>query len=346
MQKFPQVRNALLIAIAGSVLAGCGSDGTSKSSSNRVAGTDYQPVTKTQQPPLKIDQHNTHAVASSTLKSILLSDASSNALDQAVYATHEQSASVPAGEIATGIVLNVRPIACIYGGTFTIGLSIKNGNGDYQLDFNEPMNMQFTTEFDACDQGANKLTGSLMVDFTALIDDLANSQGYDFEAVLNINNLSVEQQGFYPFTFDGKMSYEVSTEDGNWVTTRITADHTLYTADISYQFTEFESIKLVNQSTAEYQYSIFGELADDYLPDSRIRYHTLEPLTGQGFTLPSGGQVAVEGINETLFIDVLNDHDILLSLDLDNNGIIDHQSQSTWQELVLDDLQGGSYRSH
>lgn len=340
MQKIPQVRNALLIAIASCALASCGSGGTSKSSSNRVAGTDYKPVTQTKQTLLEIDQDNTHAVASSTLKSILLSDASSNALNQAVQVTHEQSENLPTSDIATGVILSFNPIACIFGGTFTIGINFENQDSEFQVDFNSPLNMEFTTSFDNCDQGMSKLSGAVVVDFSALLDEVGGDQGYEFAAILNINDLKVDQNGFFPFTFDGQMSYEVATEDGNWVTTRLTANNTLYTADISYQFTEFESIKLVNQSTAEYEYSIFGELADDYIPDSLVRYHTLQPLTGQGFTLPNSGQVAVEGVDETLFIRVLNDHDILLSLDLGNNGIIDHESQSTWQELVLDDLQG------
>lgn len=340
MKKIPQVRNALLIAIASCALASCGSGGTSKSSTNRIAGTDYQPIEKSKQPLLKIDQNNTQAVASSALKSILLSDASSNALDQAVHVTQEQSETLPTSEVATGIVLSFNPIACVFGGTFTMGLNIENGDNEFQVDLDKPLKASFTTDFDNCDQGVSKLSGAVVVDFTTMLDDLVGNQGYQFAAVLNIDNLHVEQQGFYPFTFDGQMSYEVNTEDGNWVTTRIKADHTLYTADISYQFTEFESIKLVNQSTAEYQYSIFGELADDYVPDSMMRYHTIQPLTGQGFTLPSGGEVAVEGIDETLYIRVLNDHDILLSLDMGNDGIIDQESQSTWQELVLDDLQG------
>lgn len=340
MKQIPQVRNALLIAIATCTLASCGSGGTSKSSSNRVAGIDYKPVTQSKQPLISIDQANSHAVASSTLKSILLSDAGSNALDQAVNVTQEQSTTAPAADIATGVLITFNPIACIFGGTFTFGFHFDSGEDDFQVDFNNPLNMSFTTSFDNCDQGVSKLSGAVALDFSTMLSDLAGNQGYEFAAILNINQLNVEQQGFYPFTFDGQMSYEVSTEDGNWVTTRIKADHTLYTADITYQFTEFESIKLVNQSTAEYEYSIFGELADDYIPNSMMRYHTLQPLTGQGFTLPTGGQIAVEGINETLFIQVLNDHDILLSLDLGNNGIIDHESQSTWQELVLDDLQG------
>ena len=89
----------------------------------------------------------------------------------------------------------------------------------------------------------------------------------------------------------------------------------------------------------KYEYILEGELYDSNVEDSLIHYETLDALTGTGFSLPSTGLIVINGANETLFVEVQSEQKLLLQLDKGNDGTIDQEKQTTWQDLVLNDIQ-------
>ena len=322
-----------------SVLCAACDNGTSKSSSNFSSTSNTENIgdqPKTNLRPVVIDESNVKSISSAALKSALLSDFSNTAIDTAVAVTRNKNEKL--ADMATAVVVNLNDIPCAEQGNMTINAIISDQSDPVQLDFENPLTMNFQTLFNGCNQGIATLTGDFLLIFEMLFEELFNYNQYNFEAYAVTNNLTVEQAGFLPYDISGEFYYRISSSDGENSTTEMTAESLYYYADDNYEFSSFESTKDVVKSTGYYVYSMMGELIVQGDDPQVVRYSTIEPMTGTGYTLPVSGILSVEGLNESLLIYILADQTINLFLDLENDGSFDVVTQSTWQELVLNQI--------
>lgn len=325
--------NALGAAVVAAMVTACGSGGTSKSSNGQYAPEPNNNPIETNLTPIEFSSDNFTHVASQSLKSLLLNDAGSNALNRAVTVTTNQNIGLV--DSVTGIILTLAPYPCSNGGDFTLKAVINNSNNNIQLDFNNQLDMSFDAAFRDCNQAGNKLDGDVGLVFTANISQLINNPVYSLESHLNVDALSVEQPNLPGFVFDGTFDYNVSSADGVTVNMEILSNNTVYFADQSYQMLDFSLNKSVNNSTQGYTYYITSEFTDSSNPGAYVAYETLAPLTGKGFSLPTAGLIAVHGSNGTMLVHAQEGENILLQLDLGDDGSIDEEYYSTWEELVL-----------
>jgi hypothetical protein len=337
MKSYKTAMKALGAAVVAVMVTACGSGGTSKSSNynqnspppnNNPAPTDLTPVVLT--------HDNFSGVASQALKSLLLNDAGSNALNKTVTITTDHNLDLV--NKVSGLILTFAPYPCSNGGDASLKAVINNstgGNGNIQLDLNRPLQMSFNAEFRDCDQAGNVLDGDVALVLNANITQLLNATQYNFDSRLDVSSLGVIQPNLPSFTFDGSFQYNFSSEDGNTVNMELVSNNIIYFADENYQMLDFSLSKTVNNATQEYHYFITSEFTDSSNPSAYVAYETVEPLVGKGFTLPDAGQLAVQGANGTVYIHALAQEKLLLKLDLDNDGAIDEEHLTTWQDLVL-----------
>ena len=322
------------ILLAGGLLAAC-NEGTN--SGGNIQRLTPSTVEKPElPPPLSVNEGNFEAVAASALQAIVLSDASVTALDRAMNTSRQQA--VGAKDMATGLRLNFLPVACVYGGDYVMRLQVENSNTNLQLDFNNRLQMLFTTEFNDCNQGGTSFTGALRADFTSLLNDVASGTYYDFEANAQLDDLLIEQIGFYPFFVDGMFHYKLRSADGVNVVTEITSDSYRQNGQVNFQTETFSSVKTVNLQTQAYQYELEGTFVGEVMERGTVTYRTVSPLTGDGYSLPSSGCVEVEGADALLLIEVQPDGTVALSLDEGKDGTIDRETTSTWETMVLSQL--------
>lgn len=322
------------LLLAGGLLAACNDGSNSGGSVQRLAPTEVEKPELP--PPLTVDESNYETVAASALQAIVLSDASVTALDRAMNTSRQQA--VGAKDMATGLRLNFLPVACVYGGDYVMRLQIENSNTNLQLDFNNRLQMLFTTDFNDCNQGGTSLTGAVRADFTSLLNDVASGTYYDFEANAQLSDLLIEQIGFYPFFVDGVFHYKLRSADGINVVTEITSDSYRQNGQVNFQTETFSSTKTVNLQTQAYQYDLEGTFVGEVMERGTVTYRTVSPLTGNGYSLPSGGCVELEGANAILYIEVQSDETVHLSLDIDKDGTIERETTSTWEAMVLSQL--------
>jgi hypothetical protein len=324
------VTRALVLLTVALMATACGK-GTSKSSSGQyVPEPKDEPVDLA---PIELSSSNYTQVASQSLKSLLLNDAGSNALGQSVTVATEQSGDV--ADMVTGIVLTLAPYPCVLGGNFNLRATLNNNNNSAQLDLNQPLHVNFDASFNDCKLDSNGLDGGVSMQFDANIGQLLSGRMYNLSAHVDVQSLSVEQLHLPDFIFEGLFDYKVTSNDGVTVDMEVKSTNSAYFADQSYQLLEFDLHKSVNNVTQAYSYSISSEFTDSVNPNASVAYETQEPLTGTGFAPPTAGRLAVYGNNGTLFIHALRNQYILLQLDLGNDGIIDNQYNTSWEELVF-----------
>lgn len=326
---------ALFWAVASCILAACGKESANGTGSNLV---DLDPALPPA-PQIEISESNYRDVGSSALRTVLLSDASTTAMNQAVTVTRSQEDEL-ANDVASGIDLKFAPISCLNGGSVTLHAIVESTGDDIQVGLNEELALLFNSSFQECDQGGTRLSGSISLDFNAILNNLINNTLYDFHALIDVNDMSIEQQGFFPFYLDGSLSYESSTPDGNTITTRISSNSLRYSADNRYQIEGFESEKVVDLAQQSYSYTLSGSYQEEINGvASTIEYTTHLPLQGNGFALPDSGSIEVYGSGESLFIDVIDQEYVKLSLDTNLDGIAEYEETTTWHDLVLSKLQ-------
>ncbi|MCR6653160.1 MAG: hypothetical protein NVV73_17470 [Cellvibrionaceae bacterium] len=333
MKQYNFAMKALGVAVVAAMITACDGGGTSKSSNNQSPPPQTNPI-PTDLTPVVLNQVNYTSVASQSLKSLLLNDAGSNALNKTVTITTEHNLELV--NRVSGVVLTFAPYFCSNGGSFALKAVINNTNGDrIQLDLNSPLDMAFDAQFNECDQAGNSLDGNVSLKLNANLAQLLNNNQYHFDARMDVNSLSVEQPNMPSFVFDGAFQYKVRSDDGITVAMDILSNNTIYFADESYQMLDFSLNKTVNNASQEYIYFVSSEFTDTSDPSTYVSYQTLEPLLGKGFSLPSAGQLAVQGSNGTVFIHALEQDKLLLQLDLNNDGSIDEEQLTNWEDLVL-----------
>jgi hypothetical protein len=322
---------ALSAAVVAVLVTACGSGGTSKSSNNQTsAPPTHSPVDNNLQ-QVTLTQDNFTDVASQSLKSLLLNEAGTNALNKSIVITTDR-VNPFAQDSVTGIVLTIAPFPCSNAGTIKGTLSLNNAGGGLTLDPSQDVVGTLNAEFDSCDHGGFGLDG----DINGTLD--GNVSKNNFASNLNVNNLTVEQPNFPKFVFDGVFTYNAVSEDFVSVHIDIASRSSVYFADDAYQQFDLTMSKVVNNTTGDYSYQIASDFTDSMHPEAYVSYQTLQPLTGNGFSLPTGGQLAVQGSNGTVYVYPQNEGKLLLELDLDDDGTIDDVTESTWEELVLSSL--------
>lgn len=330
----------LVIAVASAVLAACGSGGSQSSgtpiTANNQTDQGDDKVNAADLPAIDITPENAQLVAGSALKSMLLSDISANAIDSAVTITRDQNAEL--ADMATGIVITMQPMACLYEGSFTIQASLESTGDDIQIDFADNLNLSFDTTFDQCNQGMGNIDGSLSIDFTAVVNELLAYNNFDLDTQVSIDQLTIQQTGYYPFVINGDLNYHVSSPDGVNVVTEVSATDMYYAADNSYQVLEYETYKSVYLPTGEYEYTIYTKYVDQMIENSLIEYQTIEPLRGVGFSVPASGKLLVFGGSDSMEINVVNTESIELVIDYGNDGVVDDIMYTTWNDLALSSL--------
>lgn len=329
----------LAFAVSSSFLVACGNGGS------KTAGAPIGPDnTSPPQPnpkvehaaPVNISSQSAKVVAGSTLKALLMSDISSSAIDNAVNVTREQNSQL--ADIATGVVITMAPVACLYQGNFTLEASLVSTGENIQIDFAKDLEMSFATRFNQCDQGSAKFHGEISINFTAVLNELLAKNNFTIDTQVEINELTVQQAGYYPFVINGGLNYYVTSPDGVNVVTEVTASDMYYSADNSYQVIEYDTYKSVHLPTGEYEYTIYSRYVDQMIEGSLIEYQTLEPLRGVGFSVPASGKLRVYGGNDSMQINVLNTQSIELAIDYGNDGSVDEIQHSTWYDLAVSHL--------
>lgn len=332
MKEVAPITRALVLLTLTLMTTACGK-GTSKSSSGQyVPGPiDDKPVEILD--PIDLSSDNYIQVASQSLKSLLLNDAGSNALSQAVTVTTDRNGDV--ADMVTGVVFDLAPYPCVRGGNFDLLATVNNTNTNVQLDLNQPLRMTLDASFNDCTLDSNSLDGEISTQFDTNISQLLGGRIFSLNAHVDVQGLSVEQLHLPDFVFDGIFDYKVTNSDGVTVNMEVKSDNSIYFADQSYQLLEFELRKTVNNLTQAYSYSISSEFTDSVNPNAYVAYETQEPLTGTGFAPPTAGRIAVHGGNGTVLIHALRNQFIFVQLDLGNDGTIDNQYNTTWEELVF-----------
>jgi hypothetical protein len=319
-----------LSAAAVAVLVTACDSGTSKSSNNQSAPPANTPP-ENNLTQVVLDRDNFRGVAGQTLKSLLLNEASANALNKSVVVTTDRINPFSQDSV-TGLVITVTPFPCSNAGTLKGTLSLNNANGDLVLDPSKDMIGTLSAEFDACDQGGFGLDGE--IDGTLN----GNVSKNNFGSNLNVTGLAVRQPNLPEFVFNGEFNYNAASDDFVSVRIDISSYYSLFFADDAYTQFDLTMSKIVNNTTGDYSYQISSEFTDSIYPDAYVSYQTLQPLVGNGFSLPSDGELAVQGSNGTVYIHPQSDGGLLLQLDLDDDGTIDDVIESTWEELVLKPL--------
>lgn len=326
---------ALAALVVGSLLVACGS-GTSRSSSDSANSTGnsgaVQPQTK-ELYPVEISSDNYTVVASQSLKSLLLNDAGSLALNRSVNVSGDLAQTV-AG-VATGVVIELFPHSCLGGGQVAFKATIADANNDAQINFNQPVTATFHTSFAECVQAGNLLDGQVVLDISGNLSQWFTGAGYSLSARASTTSLTVNQQGMPSFNLAGEFSYDVHSADGINVTTEIVSVNSAVTADTLYQMVDFHLIKDVNNASKTYSYHVNSEFTDPYNPTKVIQYTTEQPLTGTGFALPSGGVLRIVGVDSTVFVHVEENEVLRLVLDLDDDGVAEEEYLTNWHDLVM-----------
>jgi hypothetical protein len=334
MKQHITAMKALGVAIVAVMITACDGGGTSKSSNYQASPPPQTNPIPTDLTPVVLSSDNFTNVAGQSLKSLLLNDAGSNALNKTVTITAEHNLELV--NSVSGVILTFSPYFCSDGGEFALKAVIRNSTGDnIQLDLNRPLDMSFDAKFRECDQTGNVLDGAVTLALNANLGQLLNNNQYHFDAQMNVMSLGVEQPNMPSFVFDGNFQYKVRSTDGVTLTMDIVSDNILYFADENYQMLDFTLNKTVNNATQEYAYFVNSEFTDTSNPSTYVSYQTLSPLVGKGFSLPSAGQLAVQGSNGTVFINALEQDRLLLQLDLNNDGSIDEEHLTNWEDLVL-----------
>jgi hypothetical protein len=334
MKEVKPITRMLVLLTLALMIGACGK-ATSKSSNGQ-----YSPEPKDDKPiennldPIALDSENYTQIASQSLKSLLLNDAGSTALNQAVTVTSGQGSQI--ADMVSGIVLTLAPYPCMQGGSLAMRAVITSTNNNVQLDLNNPLRLSFDADFNECKQYGSSLDGDVSLVLNAQLSQLINNPMYSMASHLDVQGLSVEQLNMPSFVFDGTFDYTMASSDGISVTTGIASNNSVYFADQSYQIFEFDLQKTVNNASQAYSYSISSEFTDSVNPNAYVAYETQLPLTGTGFSPPTGGRIAVHGSNGVVLIHALANQHILLQLDLGNDGVFDNQYYTTWEDLVFE----------
>lgn len=331
MKQMKTAMKALSAAVVAVLVTACGSGGTSKSSNNQSSAPPTNRPVENNLDQVVLTQDNFTDVASQSLKSLLLNEAGTNALNKSIVITTDRINPFPQDSV-TGLVLTIAPFPCSNAGTIKGTLSLNNANGSLTLDPSQDVIGTLSAEFDSCDHGGFGLDG----DINGTLD--GNVANNNFGSNLNVSSLTVQQPNFPTFVFNGEFTYHAVSEDFVSVQIDISSHSSVYFADDAYQQFDLTMSKTVNNSTGDYSYQIASDFTDSLHPDAYVSYQTLEPLTGNGFSLPTGGQLAVQGSNGTVYAYPLAAGKLLLELDLNDDGTIDEVVDSTWEELVLESL--------
>lgn len=326
---------ALAALVVGSLLVACGS-GTSRSSSDSASSTGNSETTQPQSKelsPVEITSENYTRVASQSLKSLLLNDAGSLALNRSVTVAGSFNDTVAA--VATGVVIKLHPYPCMGGGQVAFEANITDANDDTQINFSEPVTAAFHTTFDNCSQAGSLLDGQVVLNMSGNISEWISGSGYNLSANASTESLTVNQLGMPSFNMMGDFAYNVSSVDGISVTTEIVSVNSAVTADSVYQMVDFHLVKDVNNATQEYSYHVNSEFTDPYNPSKAIQYTTEQPLTGTGFALPTGGVIRIVGVDSTVFVHVEENEVLRLELDLNDDGTPEEEYYTNWHDLVL-----------
>jgi hypothetical protein len=318
---------ALSAAVVAVLVTAC-DGGTSKSSNMQPSSTGNS-APKNNLDPVALSHDNYQEVAGQSLKSLLLNEASTNALNKSVVITTNRVN--PFQDTVTGIAITIPSFSCSNSGTMEGSASFLNTNtdGGLQIDLSRDVTGTLTASFEECvDQGFG-LDGE--------IEGVLNGNivRNNFGANLNVTNLKVQQPNLSEFVFDGEFNYKAFSDDFISVNIEISSSYSLYVADDAYTQFDLTMNKIVNNTTGEYSYWVSSEFTDSMYPDAYVAYETLQPLVGQGFSLPTGGQLAVQGSNGTVYVYPEHDGALRLELDLDDDGTIDQTDWSTWEDLVL-----------
>lgn len=327
---------ALTVLTVGTLLAACGS-GTSKSSSDSAVGTGnsnpQQEAPTVTLSPINITSENYTQVSTQALKSLLLNDAGASALNRSVKVTG--TATQQMAGVATGIVIELLPYPCLHGGQVAFRAEVSDTNGDLQINFKNPLHIDFSTNFQMCNQANGLLDGNIVLTMDGNLSEWINGGSYSFNSTVKTENLLIEQPGMPAFTLEGDFGYDVSSVDGTTVVTQISSSNSLYTADMSYQMIDYYVEKTVNNATQEYSYQISSEFNDFYSANKKVTYTTIEPLTGVGFALPTAGSISINGEDSSVLVNVLESGNLRLDLDLDNDGTVNEMHHTNWNDLVL-----------
>lgn len=336
MQNYATALKALSVAVASTCMLAC-SSGTSKSSSDQFTETQPETIKPTDVAlvPVEINSSNYYEMASATLKAVLLTDTSSSVLGRSATISRDNTDIL---EAATGIIISLDPIPCNGGGSVQIEGEISNTdpNSDLLLNFENSLNWHFNTYFDSCVQVGSRLTGAVEVLFNTNINELLNSVQYTFKSTMIVNDLLMEESNMAPVMVKGTYDYEVRNLDGIHVNTIIFTEDTFYANDTDYQSLNYLLDKTVNNETQEYEFSISSTFSASFLDSAFVEYETLTPLRGTGFSYPNSGQIAVRGVDSTIYITSMANEVVFLELDLGSDGSIDESDYSTWGDLVID----------
>ena len=318
---------ALSVAVVAVLATAC--DGGTSKSSNTQSAPPGNNAPENNLDPVVLSHDNFQEVAGQSLKSLLLNEASTNALNKSVVITTNRVN--PFQDTVTGIAITIPSFSCSNSGTMEGSASFLNTNtdGGLQIDLSRDVTGTLTASFEECvDQGFG-LDGE--------IEGVLNGNivRNNFGANLNVTNLKVQQPNLSEFVFDGEFNYKAFSDDFISVNIEISSSYSLYVADDAYTQFDLTMNKIVNNTTGEYSYWVSSEFTDSMYPDAYVAYETLQPLVGQGFSLPTGGQLAVQGSNGTVYVYPEHDGALRLELDLDDDGTIDQTDWSTWEDLVL-----------
>lgn len=338
MQYYATAIKTLLVAFASTSMIACTGGGTSRSSSNQFQDTDSRPVTlKPDDLNLsraQINQENYYETASTTLKAVMFTDATSSALDRAATISRETS---EIADLASGVDIAIAPFQCPAGGSVELDGEVNRATpGEGQLDFSNTLAWSFSADFQQCEQPGSRLTGDVDIDFTTSINELLNGLNYSLIAKMYVNDLFIEQVNLPPVTATGSFDYEVGSSDGVSVRTVVSTEDTLLADETDYQSIDYYLEKTVNTETQAYEYVINSIFSASFLDSEFIEYTTLEPLRGTGFAHPSSGKLAVDGEDSTLYITAMANDMVFLELDEAKDGTIDVTDYSSWSELTID----------
>jgi hypothetical protein len=325
----------LTVAVITVFLAACGKGGTSKSSdAQNPSDKPTKPVAESRE-LMSFTSDNYVDVAAQSLKTLLLNDAGTTALEQVVGMTVAQNQTTFQDQV-TGAVFKLLPYNCSLGGSFTTQAIVNGTEQNIQIDLNKNLSVVMDTTFNKCNQVGSTVDGKVHMDFVTNFGKLIAATAYGLDFNLDVANLTVTQPNIAPFSFNGSFGYNItSTQTAQKMV--IKSDGVSHIADKEYQTLSVDLTRVV-QTTGEYSYTIKSKLISHLNPKEFFSYETVAPLVGKGFGAPNGGELIISGKEGTIYVKALANQSLNIQLDRGSDGSIDDTYSSTWEDLVMKSL--------
>ena len=262
-------------------------------------------------------------------------------------------------DTATGIDLTTTKANCNAGGfaSGAVGLDTANLGNNGVTDF---LKLYVDFSFNECKTAQFWLNGKATVSLSSQSGILSNNNdstlliklGADMKRFYVAQPTKNGKQAGRSLDITGKVEFSISNPERKYIRADLVGvpgSSLIFQekgkADQLLQLNEFESYLQSSMLDASYSIGIKGSMVSmgkatsnsKSLPTSRLKIYTEKTITGQGFAVPRDGVLVVETENEIARLEILNQVDIVYTLDKGKNGLDSKDPlpvKTTWAEFL------------